>query len=146
MSQVVLNLGELNDIIDKATAVQGNLVRVRVIAQFHGLCSTNDHATVDPEYIGLLFNTVPYFHHLDTNGKNFGKMIIDESLYHSQFLNNKHAPQYGDVVDLRCCIMDSRVEIMDMKLLKLREVTQLKQFLDSSVGQRFLEISKGSWI
>lgn len=133
MSRLILRTAQLQDFAAEST---NELRRCRVIAQFSGLVESRDNPTPTT----LQFRDLKQLSEHEPGPPIY--MVIGDSLYCSKFLNNyNERPIEGDVLDMRCCVVQGTIEIMHFRVLALKELNAITQFLNSDEGHLFLNMS-----
>lgn len=146
MSQIIINLDELNHLITNLD--DHNLKRLRIFAQFQGV--SNHDKSSDSSKIKVLFRTIPKFQkNLADNSTPFLKyswksydFYVNDKLYTESFIQNG-LPLSGDVLDLRCLVQGGIIEIIKLDKLTLPELECLYKFTDNKeVSRIFFNLTR----
>lgn len=119
------------------------LNRIRVVGRYWG-------QRWDAGRAELEFGTVTELLDIPADGQEFRhventhiELGMAERLFEWVFVKGRGSIQEGQVCDLRCCVVDGDVEIMELRVLGARETRALAQFLHSEDGRTFLQLSQG---
>ncbi|CCC66705.1 hypothetical protein NCAS_0A01470 [Naumovozyma castellii] len=163
MSQLVVDICKLNQVLlnlnERSKEIFTNSSRrFRVVAQLLDIQPYDDEEN-EGFLCKLIVGNLPDFHAqiLDdvahfTQVKNVRlELYVSESLYRSTFDINcsNRTPELYDAVDLTVAIWNNgfiniKCEVIDIEILNLEEVNQLREFIASPMGQEFLQLSNST--
>lgn len=131
MSILVVDMDEVRSLAQRHSIEMG-LERLRVVGQYVG-------SWWDAGRLRLEFGNVSG---LASAG---GRAVLDASESALERVRRARAGLVeGAVCDVRCCVMGRDVEVMELRVLTLREVQALGEFLAGDAGREFMSLSSGA--
>ncbi|CEP62713.1 uncharacterized protein LALA0_S06e02014g [Lachancea lanzarotensis] len=131
MSLVIVDMRKVFDLAQKNGSVLG-VDRLRVIGQCVGIKSLPD----DADKLQLVLQNLK---ELDQDtGYTVEISVSEEACYGSCWTNGTLIE--GSVCDVRCCVVEGRVEAMDVKVWSLAELRAFKEFWKSEEGVKWRQM------
>ncbi|SCU82664.1 LAME_0C02300g1_1 [Lachancea meyersii CBS 8951] len=133
MSLLIVDMRQVRLLAAKNRSELG-MERLRVIGQCIGIRSHQD----DADKMQLMLQNVKELNH---DCVACAEISVGEENRSSGCWTDGTLVE-GSVCDVRCCIIEGRVEAMDVRVWSLGELKTFKEFWHSDVGQRWRRVSE----